>query len=95
MSIRILFVFFIVIIVSCSSDDITTKEKNEVIGVFRDVYKQSFPDKTETFSNEVKKKTNQWLSEFKQPIILISSIDEKTQATLVALGNNKERLTCC
>ena len=93
MSIRILFVFFIVIIVSCSSDDITTKEKNEVIGVFRDVYKQSFPDKTETFSNEVKKKTNQWLSEFKQPIILISSIDEKTQATLVALGNNKERLT--
>merc|ERR1712093_210164 len=34
-----------------------------------------------------------WLSHFKQPIIMISSEDKKTQATLVLLGNNNEKLT--
>ena len=33
------------------------------------------------------------MSQFPQPIILISSTDEKNQATLVALGNNDEKLT--
>ena len=38
-------------------------------------------------------KTNLWLSKFTQPIILISSLDKVNQATLVALGNNDEKLT--
>ena len=93
MTIRMLFVFLIALIVSCSSDDITRNEKSEFIGVFRDALKRSLPDKTEPTKNSVQKKTNQWLSKFKQPIILISSVDERTQATLVALGNNEEKLT--
>ena len=90
---RILFVFLITLIVSCSSDDITRNEKNEFVGVFRDIFKRSPQDKTVPSKSSVQKKTNQWLSKFKQPIILISSLDEKTQATLVALGNNNEKLT--
>ena len=93
MTIRILFIFLISLIVSCSSDDITRNEKSEFISVFRDVLKRSLQDKTEPSKSSVQKKTNQWLSKFKQPIILISSLDEKAQATLVALGNNKEKLT--
>ena len=44
-------------------------------------------------SLQFRKKQSQWLSRFKQPVILISSLDETNQATLVALGNNKEKLT--
>ena len=33
------------------------------------------------------------MSRFNQPIILISSEDMRVQATLVALGNNQEKLT--
>ncbi len=93
MSIRILFILFITSIASCSSDKITTIEKNEQFGIFRNVIRNSFSDKTEHFKPPILRKTNQWLSEFKQPVILISSLDKKNQATLVALGNNKEKLT--
>ena len=93
MIIRVFFVFIIALVVSCSSDDITRSEKSEFIGVFRDVLKRSLQDKTEPSKSSHQKKTNQWLSKFKQPIILISSLDEKAQATLVALGNNEEKLT--
>ncbi len=93
MSVRILFTLFITIIASCSSDKIITTEKNEFVGIFRNVVRNSFSNKTELFQPPIPRKTNQWLSEFKQPIILISSLDEKNQATLVALGNNKEKLT--
>ena len=93
MTIRVFFVFIFALIVSCSSDDITRNEKSEFIGVFRDALKRSLQDKTEPSKSSVQKKTNQWLSKFEQPIILISSVDERTQATLVALGNNEEKLT--
>ena len=93
MSIRVLFMFFITILASCSSDEIITKEKNEYVGIFRKVIKISFPDKNNLIKPEVPKKTSQWLSRFKQPVILISSLDDKNQATLVALGNNEEKLT--
>lgn len=93
MSVRVLFIFFITILASCSSDDIITKEKNEFVGIFRNLIRNSFPDKNNLIKPEVPEKTSQWLSKFKQPILLISSLDEKSQATLVALGNNKERLT--
>ena len=93
MSIRVLFILLIFIIASCSSDKIISTEKNEYVGIFRNVIKNSFLEKNEIFKPLIPKKTNQWLSKFKQPIILISSLDEKKQATLVALGNNKEKLT--
>ena len=75
MSVRILFTLFITIIAACSSDKIIITEKNEYIGIFRGVIRSSFSDKTEPFNPSIAKKTNQWLSEFKQPVILISSLD--------------------
>jgi len=93
MSIRILLILFIIIIPSCSSDKITTAEKNEYFGIYKNLISKIFSDETELLKPLTPKKTNQWLSEFKQPVILISSVDEKNQATLVALGNNKEKLT--
>ena len=78
---------------SCSSDKIISTEKDEYVGIFRNVIKNSFSDKTELFKLPNQKKTNQWLAQFKQPVTLISSLDDKKQATLVALGNNKEKLT--
>ncbi len=93
MSTKVLFIFFITILASCSSDKIITTEKNEYVGIFRNVIRHSFPDKNNLIKPEVSKKTSQWLSRFKQPVILISSLDDKNQATLVALGNNEEKLT--
>ena len=57
---RMLFVFLITLIASCSSDDIIKNEKNEFIGVFRDIFKRSSQDKTEPSKSSVQKKTNQW-----------------------------------
>lgn len=95
MSIRIFFIFilFSTIIASCSSDNIVTTEKREYTGIFRNIIRNSFSDKTERSQSPFPKKTNEWVSKFKQPVILISSLDERNHATLVALGNNKEKLT--
>ena len=93
MSTRVLCMFFMTILASCSSDKIITTEKNEYVGIFRNVIRNSFQDKNNLIEPEVPKKTSQWLSRFKQPVILISSLDDKNQATLVALGNNEEKLT--
>ena len=78
---------------SCSSDDIVRQENNELLGIFRNIAKgmQSHP-KEKAKAKEIKK-TNLWLSKFNQPIILISSLDKTNEATLVALGNNEEKLT--
>ena len=59
MTIRMLFVFIITLVVSCSSDDITRNEKSEFIGVFRDILKRSPQDKTVPSKSSVQKKTNQ------------------------------------
>ena len=65
MSIRVLFVFFITILASCTSDEIITKEKNEYVGIFRNVIRNSFLDKNNLIKPEIPKKTSQWLSRFK------------------------------
>ena len=90
---RLTFLFFITIIASCSSDNIITTEKNEFAGIFKNLLKNISPDRSDSLQPSAPKKTNQWLSRFKQPVILISSLNGKNQATLVALGNNKEKLT--
>ena len=83
----------VVFLISCSSDDIVKKEKREFLGIYRDLAKKSFARPTKSSPLEGIGKTRRWLSNFNQPIILISSTDFKNQATLIALGNNKEKLT--
>ena len=97
MSLKIFVLFFLVFLISCSSDDIVKKEREEFYGIYRDLAKKSFADPTTDPSQSRQTKgigkTRRWLSNFNQPIILISSTDFKNQATLIALGNNNEKLT--
>ena len=84
---------FVVFLISCSSDNIVKKEREEFYGIYRALAKKSFSGTTEYKPLKGIGKTSLWLSNFNQPIILISSTDFKNQATLIALGNNKEKLT--
>ena len=79
--------------ISCTSDNIVTKEREEFYGIFKSLAKRNFSGQPKSSPAVVKRKTKSWLSKFKQPIILVSSIDHKNQATLIALGNNDEKLT--
>ena len=78
---------------ACTSDDIIKKERAEFYEIYKNLAKKRFSEPPKNKPPVGIKKTSRWLSKFKQPIILISSIDHKNQATLVALGNNEEKLT--
>ncbi len=93
MKMIIIIISSLVLLTACSSDDIVTKESNELLGIFRNFATklQSSP-KEKSKATEIRK-TSHWLSKFNQPIILVSSLDKHNEATLVALGNNEEKLT--
>ncbi len=86
------FVLFLLCL-SCSSDDIIHSEKTN----FYKMYKNLFVKEQGAANSNISKKEishdRKWLSKFKQPIILLSSIDGSSKATLVALGNYKNKLT--
>ena len=94
MILKMFILSFVVLLISCSSDDIVKREKKEFWGIYRALAKKSF-EAVPAESRPLKgiEKTRGWLSKFNQPIILISSTDFKNQATLIALGNNNEKLT--
>ena len=92
MILKIFILSFVVFLISCSSDDIIKKERREFFDIYRDLAKKSFEaDPVVSRSSRGIGKTRGWLSKFNQPIILISSTDFKNQATLISLGNNKEK----
>ncbi|MDA9702974.1 YjbF family lipoprotein [Paracoccaceae bacterium] len=78
---------------SCSSDEIISTEKASFYKIYKDiVIKKSTTSQAEQIKKE-KAYDKVWLSKFNQPIILLSSLDGKNTATLVALGNYKNKLT--
>ena len=93
MRMKTIFLLSLFFLVACSSDDIVEKEKKELWNVFKNLKPKVLAEVISNTNNRELKKTRLWLSKFKQPIILISSLDKKNQATLVALGNNEEKLT--
>ncbi len=78
---------------SCSSDSITHSEKTSFYKIYKDIVisKPVPPQPQQTKEKKIYDKA--WLSKFNQPIILLSSLDGKKTATLVALGNYKDKLT--
>ena len=93
MKIIMALISLLLFLTACSSDDIVRQEKNELLGIFRNITKKMHsPPKEKAKVAEIKK-TGLWLSKFNQPIILVSSLDKTKEATLVALGNNEEKLT--
>ena len=77
---------------SCSSDSIVRSEKTSFYNIYKNIIVR---EPTVTLTKERNKKVYDrvWLSKFKQPIILLSSLNGKNNATLVALGNNNNKLT--
>ena len=90
--IRKLLFLFTLLCVSCSSDSIISSEKTSFYKVYKDIiYSRGYS----TSSKDKKEKTvynKAWLSKFNQPIILLSSLDGKNNATLVARGSAQTEL---
>ena len=78
---------------ACTSDDVVKSEKKEFWGILKNITKKSSSENVLVSQSSAFPGTKKWLEKFNQPIILTSSTDKKNQATLVALGNNAERLT--
>ena len=93
MRLNIILICIISLICSCSSDRVVVEEKREFLEIFKKMNKVSMQKIPYSNSKPVSKKNKLWLEKFNQPIILIASLDNKNQATLVSLGNNKEQLT--
>ena len=93
MRVFIYLIFISLIFSSCTSDEVFKSEKTDFFNIYKNiVYKTpKTPVQVNSLSKEIK--NTKRLSKFNQPIILISTEDKKVQATLVALGNNSEKLT--
>jgi len=78
---------------ACASDDVVRSEKKAFWGIFKNITKKSFSEEAVNSQSSTFPNTKKWLEKFSQPIILTSSIDKKSQATLVVLGDNRDRLT--
>ena len=83
----------LILLSACTSDDVVKTERKEVFGIFKNITSRSLSENRIVSQSSSFPNTKKWLEKFSQPIISISSIDKKNQATLVSLGNNKERLT--
>jgi hypothetical protein len=79
--------------ISCTSDDILRSEKTSFYNIYKDIIIRDTSSTEKLRKNQKKIYDRAWLSKFNQPIIVLSSSDGKTGATLVALGNYQNRLT--
>ncbi len=91
--IKIIFFLFSIFFLSCSSDEIISTQKTSFYNIYRNIIISRPASTTEKIKKEKKTYDSRWLSKFNQPIILLSSLDEKFAATLVALGNYDNKLT--
>ena len=79
--------------ISCTSDNILRSEKNSFYAIYRSIIIRENNSSSIKVKNRKTVYDRDWLSKFKQPIIVLQSLDGKTAATLVALGNYKNKLT--
>ena len=93
MRLLLLTILLMTFLTACASDDMVELEKKELWGIFKNITKKSHSKNSVISQSSAFPDTKKWLEKFNQPIILTSSTDKKNQATLVALGNNAERLT--
>ena len=87
------FLIFFLLLLSCSSDDIIRSEKTSFYNIYKNLIVKTQGPTVSNISKKEISNDRKWLSKFKQPIILLSSLDRRSQATLVALGNYKNKLT--
>lgn len=89
---KIFLLFSLLLVLSCTSDEIIRQEKTGYYNIYKGLIFRD-PEPVAENSGEKKLYDRKWLSQFNQPIILLASVDGKRQATLVALGNYKDILT--
>ena len=89
---KILLLFFLCGL-SCTSDDIIRSEKTSFYKIYKDIVASKPATNPSEKPTEKKVYDKAWLSKYNQPIILLSSLDGKNTASLVALGNYKDILT--
>ena len=78
---------------SCSSDEVTRSDKNVIPDIFKNLSKNKSQLTVEKNLVAKETKNSVWLATFKRPIILISSLYLKKQATLVQLGFKSKKDT--
>ena len=88
--ILLVFSFFVF---SCTSDEVLRSEKTSFYNIYKDLVIRNTSSNSTAVETEKAVYDRKWLSKFNQPIILLSSLDGKRTATLVALGNYKNKLT--
>jgi len=91
--IRKSFLLFALVGLSCTSDDVIRAEKTNFYNIYKNIIVSERSNDPKIVKNKKKVYDRDWLSKFSQPIVLLSSQDEKTGASLVALGNYNNRLT--
>ena len=91
--IKYIFFVFSLFCLSCSSDNIIHSEKIDFYNIYKDIIVRAPVNSPADEKIEKKVYNREWLSEFNQPIILLSSLDGKNDATLVLLGNYQNKLT--
>ena len=91
--IKIIFFPLFLFCLSCSSDSIISSDKTNLYNIYKDLIFSRSTTISEKIEKEKKVYDREWLSKFNQPIILLSSLDGKLAATLVALGNYESKLT--
>ena len=78
---------------ACTNDDIIQNNKDGFTDIYKNILLRSFGANDETISPSKTLYDKKWLSKFNQPIIGLSSPKHQEQATLVALGNQNDKLT--
>ena len=91
--IKNIFFLFLLFCLSCSSDNITRSEKTDFYNIYKDIIIRKPVGSLTKEKKEKKVYNREWLSKFNQPIILLASEDGENTATLVALGNYRNKLT--
>ena len=90
---KLFLLFLIPFLLSCSSDEVIESEREDYFSIYRNLIGKNANKNSNENLLAKQNKNSKWLAKFNQPIILISSEDDRVQATLVALGNNQENLT--
>ena len=88
---NIFLLFFLCI--SCTSDEIIRSEKAAFYSIYKNIIVRDPQTRIETDKRRKENYDRKWLSQFNQPIISLSSLDGRRRATLIALGNYKNKLT--
>ena len=78
---------------ACTNDDIFKNEKAGFTNIYKNILLRSLSIEEKKLPSSKTVYNKKWLSKYSQPIIALSSPNHTDRATLVALGNQNDKLT--